>query len=50
MAKHKNFNHIYCGNRIKGKTTACVGRTVRAFGSGFKVIFSQFLKTAPMQN
>ena len=46
MAKDKGLIHIYCGEN-KGKTTACVGLTVRAFGSGFKVIFSQFLKTAP---
>ena len=31
--------------RIKEKL-ACVGLTARAFGSGFKVIFSQFLKTS----
>ncbi len=46
MAKDKGLIHIYCGEN-KGKTTACVGLSVRAFGSGFKVIFSQFLKTAP---
>ena len=46
MAKDKGLIHIYCGEN-KGKTTACVGQAVRAFGSGFKVIFCQFLKTSP---
>lgn len=46
MAKDKGLIHIYCGEN-KGKTTACVGLAVRACGSGFRVIFSQFLKTAP---
>lgn len=35
--------HIYTGDG-KGKTTACVGLTVRCAGSGRKVVFSQFLK------
>ena len=35
--------HIYYGNG-KGKTTAAVGLTVRAVGSGMKVAFFQFLK------
>lgn len=34
---------IYHGNG-KGKTTAAVGLAVRASGSGFKVIFTSFLK------
>lgn len=34
---------IYHGNG-KGKTTAAVGQVIRASGSGFKVIFSSFLK------
>lgn len=46
MAKNKGLIHIYCGEN-KGKTTASVGLAVRAFGSGFKVIFCQFLKTSP---
>lgn len=46
MAKDKGLIHIYCGEN-KGKTTAAVGLAVRSFGSGFKVIFSQFLKTSP---
>lgn len=35
--------HIYCGDG-KGKTTTSVGLTVRAAGSGKKVLFHQFLK------
>ena len=35
--------HIYCGDG-KGKTTTSVGLTVRAAGSGKKVLFYQFLK------
>ncbi len=35
--------HIYCGDG-KGKTTCCVGLTIRAAGSGKKVLFYQFLK------
>ncbi len=35
--------HIYCGNG-KGKTTAAVGLTVRAAGSGMKAVFVQYLK------
>jgi len=35
--------HIYCGDG-KGKTTACIGLSVRAAGRGFKVLFVQFLK------
>ena len=46
MAKDKGLIHIYCGEN-KGKTTAAVGLAVRSFGSGFKIIFSQFLKTSP---
>lgn len=46
MAKDKGLIHIYCGEN-KGKTTAAVGLAVRSFGSGFKVIFCQFLKTSP---
>ena len=38
-----NFIHIYCGDG-KGKTTAAIGLTVRAAGSGKKVLFSQFFK------
>lgn len=36
--------HIYCGDG-KGKTTACIGLSVRAAGRGFKVLFVQFLKS-----
>ena len=35
--------HIYCGDG-KGKSTAAIGLTIRAVGSGMKVIFSQFMK------
>ncbi len=35
--------HIYCGDG-KGKTTASVGLAVRALGSGYHIIFVQFLK------
>ena len=38
--------HLYCGDG-KGKTTAAVGLTVRAAGSGKKVLFAQFLKGRP---
>jgi cob(I)alamin adenosyltransferase len=39
----KGLVHIYTGDG-KGKTTTAVGLAVRAFGSGMKVIFAQFLK------
>lgn len=35
--------HVYTGDG-KGKTTAAVGLCVRAAGSGFRVLFAQFLK------
>lgn len=35
--------HLYCGDG-KGKTTAAVGLSVRARGSGLGVLFVQFLK------
>lgn len=38
--------HLYCGDG-KGKTTAALGLTVRALGSGFRVIFVQFMKNQP---
>ncbi len=34
---------IYTGNG-KGKTSACVGQTVRALGQGLRVAFVQFMK------
>ena len=39
----KGLVHIYCGDG-KGKTTTSVGLTIRAAGSGKKVLFYQFLK------
>lgn len=39
----KGLIHIYTGNG-KGKTTCCVGLTVRCAGFGGKVLFTQFLK------
>jgi len=35
--------HIYCGDG-KGKTTASLGLTLRAAGSGMSIVYSQFLK------
>ncbi|MFI3207526.1 MAG: cob(I)yrinic acid a,c-diamide adenosyltransferase [Eubacteriales bacterium] len=37
--------HVYCGEG-KGKTTASIGLSIRALGSGYHVIFVQFLKTS----
>jgi len=39
-----NLIHIYCGDG-KGKTTASIGLSVRAAGSGMKVLFVQFFKS-----
>ncbi len=39
----KGCIHIYTGDG-KGKTTACVGLSVRCAGAGNKVVFTQFLK------
>lgn len=39
----KGCIHIYTGDG-KGKTTACVGLSIRCSGAGKRVIFTQFLK------
>jgi cob(I)alamin adenosyltransferase len=39
----KHCLHLYTGNG-KGKTTACVGLTIRAVGAGHRVAFCQFDK------
>jgi cob(I)alamin adenosyltransferase len=39
----KGYVQIYTGNG-KGKTTACLGLTLRAVGAGLKVFILQFLK------
>lgn len=39
----KSCIHIYCGDG-KGKTTAVMGLTLRAAGSGKKVVLTQFFK------
>lgn len=41
----KGLVHIYTGDG-KGKTTAALGLSMRAWGRGFKVLFIQFLKGA----
>jgi len=41
---NKGLIHIYCGDG-KGKTTAALGLSIRASGSGFGVYFIQFLKS-----
>ena len=41
--KEQGFIHIYTGNG-KGKTTACIGLTIRSLGAGFRVFFCQFMK------
>lgn len=35
--------HLYTGEG-KGKTTAAIGQTIRAAGSGYRVVFAQFMK------
>lgn len=44
MEKNSGFIHLYCGDG-KGKTTAALGLAIRALGSGFRVVFVQFLKS-----
>ena len=41
--KETGMIHIYCGDG-KGKTTAAMGLSVRAAGSGLKVLIVQFFK------
>lgn len=41
--ERKGLIHIYCGDG-KGKTTAALGLSLRAAGSGMKVVIVQFLK------
>ncbi|NLL64879.1 MAG: cob(I)yrinic acid a,c-diamide adenosyltransferase [Clostridiaceae bacterium] len=43
-ALKQGLSHIYCGDG-KGKTTACVGLSVRAASHGLRVLFCQFLKS-----
>lgn len=43
MNNDKGYVHIYTGNG-KGKTTSCVGLTLRALGASKKVYFGQFMK------
>ena len=41
--KDKGYIHVYTGNG-KGKTTSCIGLTLRSLGAGYRVFFSQFMK------
>lgn len=43
MESKQGLIHVYCGDG-KGKTTAAIGLSVRAAGSGKKVLFVQFMK------
>jgi cob(I)alamin adenosyltransferase len=40
---NKGLIHVYCGDG-KGKTTASLGLSIRAAGSGMEVVILQFLK------
>ncbi len=44
MTGRSGLIHLYCGDG-KGKTTAALGLAIRALGSGFRVVFVQFLKS-----
>ena len=41
--KERGYIHVYTGNG-KGKTSSCIGLTIRSLGAGYKVFFSQFMK------
>ncbi len=42
--ENKGYIQVYTGNG-KGKTTASLGLTLRAYGAGFKVYIGQFIKS-----
>lgn len=42
--KDKGYIQVYTGNG-KGKTTASLGLTLRAYGAGYKVYIGQFIKS-----
>lgn len=46
VEKNGGLIHLYHGDG-KGKTTAALGLSIRAAGSGFRVVFVQFLKNQP---
>ncbi|WP_353662177.1 cob(I)yrinic acid a,c-diamide adenosyltransferase [Hydrogenimonas sp. SS33] len=46
MSLRKGQIQLYTGDG-KGKTTAAVGQSLRAMGSGLEVLFVQFMKSVP---
>ncbi len=44
VEENSRYVQVYTGEG-KGKTTASIGLTVRAIGAGWRVLFSQFLKS-----